>query len=55
MTDVLFFISDYKCLDGYMKCRDGQQCIMVDAMCRLDNVRQHCNDGSDMDEEFCKG
>ncbi|VDI13446.1 Hypothetical predicted protein [Mytilus galloprovincialis] len=48
------FCQDYKCLDGYMKCRDEQQCIRVDAMCRLDTVRHHCNDGSDMDEEFCK-
>ena len=42
--------TDYRCMEGKVKCLDGIQCINKDYMCDAD---VDCSDGSD--EETCPG
>ena len=42
----------WKCGEGYVKCRDGEQCIKASHMC--DGFRAHCADRSDEDGEICR-
>ena len=42
----------WKCAEGYVKCRDGKQCVKASHMC--DGFREHCGDSSDEDGEICR-
>lgn len=48
----LLLIVDYKCPDDQVKCRDNIECIYKSGLC---NQYTSCNDGSDEDEDLCKG
>ena len=52
MSHLLFLYLDYRCGRGKMKCDDGLQCIDQMDLC---NRNTNCNDGSDENEEKCKG
>lgn len=54
--NLLFFL-DYECPAGFVKCKDGLQCIHVFSMC-TGNVLgpgSECKDGSDNDTDHCSG
>lgn len=51
---VMFYYHKVKeCQTGYGKCRDGIHCFPLTSLC--DGRVTHCSDGSDEDEEFCRG
>jgi len=49
---LLYFISDFVCSQGSVKCKDNIQCVRSYDLC---NTYDNCNDNSDEDEDFCKG
>ena len=49
---VFKILSEYMCSKGASKCADGLQCIVNAGIC---DGYPDCIDGSDEDEESCKG
>lgn len=46
------FVVAHSCEIGHIKCGDGLQCVQKSALC---DGKEDCSDGSDEEEEMCKG